>query len=128
MDLTPLNEWLQSLGLVGYLISAGILAAVYFLRQKYGPQPAPTLPGPEPAPANPSPRLDTVAPLLAKILAALGIVPNGKPVTFADVPHDFHMALSTEWDRVNAAKLQDAQRKAKELADGAPTTPTYTTK
>lgn len=120
MDLTPLTNWLQSLGTVGYLIAAAIPVIVYFLKQKYGPTPTPVTPTPDPSPATISPRLDAVAPLLNALLAALGLAPKGRPATVADVPHDFHLQVSNEWDKVNAIKSAQAEKMVADLAVPVP--------
>ena len=47
-DLTPLMNWLTSLGPYGYLLAALVPLAVAFLRQRFGPLPTPVTPTPTP--------------------------------------------------------------------------------
>lgn len=118
-DLTPLQEWLASLGTYGYLLAAALPVVVYFLKTRLSPA-APITPTPTPSPATISPRLDAVAPLLNALLSALGLAPRNRPATVADVPHDFHLQVSQEWDKVNAIKYEAATKAAQDLNVATP--------
>lgn len=118
-DLTPLTNWLQSLGTVGYLVSAVVTVLAYLLYQRLGPQPAPVTPTPTPTPAVTSPRLDAVAPLLNALLVALGKAPKGRPATVADLPHDLHLQVMGEVNAVTEAKAEHHRAALYDLEDEA---------
>jgi len=120
VDLTALQAWLTSLGTYGYLLAAAVPVVVYLIRQKLSPLAKPITPTPDPSPATVSPRLDALAPILNALLASLGIAPKGRPATVADVPHDLHVQMGAEWDKVNAAKAAAVAHMAKDLAVESP--------
>lgn len=122
--IQALQTWLASLGPYGYLVAAAVPVVVYLVRQKLGPAPKPVTPTPDPSPATVSPRLDAIAPVLNALLAALGIAPKGRPATVADVPHDLHVQMGAEWDKVNAEKAAAVARMARDYAAEATPAPT----
>lgn len=101
MDFTllqPLIDWLKAQGDVGYVIAALIPVVITLLYKKFGPQQPATTP------------LKETAPTLDLILKALGIVPKGKVAVAADLPHDVHLKLQSELDKVAEEKNQEIQK------------------
>ncbi len=95
MDLTilaPLLDQLKAAGDVGYVIASAIPIVLYFLYQRYYA----ATPGTTP--------LKDSAPMLDLILKALGIVPKNGVATADDLPHDVHLKLQAELDKVAADK------------------------
>ena len=116
-DLTSLQTWLASLGPYGYVLAAAVPVVAYLVRRWTGPPAAPVTPTPAPTPAVAPPRLDAVAPLLNALLNALGLAPQNRPATVADLPHATHLQLRGELDAVTAAM---SAAHAAALADLAP--------
>ncbi|MBA4191751.1 MAG: hypothetical protein C0467_27540 [Planctomycetaceae bacterium] len=120
-DLSPLQNWLTSLGPYGYLLAALVPVVAFFVRRGLGfPASPATPPTPAPTPTDSPARLDRVAPLLNTLLNALGIAPRNRPATVADLPHATHLQLRDELEAVTAAR-SDAHAAA--LADLTPTPP-----
>ncbi len=113
--LTAFLTWLKSLGDVAFVLPALVPVALYMLRKKFGPLVTPVTPTPDPTPATVSPRLDAIAPFINALLTALGIAPKGRAATVADIPHDFHLQLRNEVDRINGIKAAATTTAAKDL-------------
>lgn len=122
-DMTPITNWLASLGPYGYLLAAALPVVLYLLRRKFGPLAQPVVPTPAPSPATTSPALAGRFPLASLFAAALGIKTPGRAATVADIPHDKLVQLRDEVTGLieakvehHAAALADLQPEAEEPA------------